>query len=151
MLTFNPNKQKNISFSINVEGIDPTLLEYNLRLSNNVLDLGFKGYKAKNGEIVFEIPPLKNITEADIFKSLKTAKLEVNDKNNKYYLKPFEDNVTIKEEVKVVAKVQEEQELTEKDSFSVSASINEINDDVTPIIKTPIPKKSSKFGKFLQD
>ena len=34
MILFDSNKTKTISFDIEVKGIEPSLLEYNLRLSN---------------------------------------------------------------------------------------------------------------------
>jgi hypothetical protein len=125
MVTFDPNKKKNLSFSISVQGIDPSILEYNLRLSNGSVDYGFKG-KNNNGEVMFSIPPLQEVINKDVLHNLNEIKLEVNDKNNKYYLKPFENEIKIKKEMKVETKLEKEKEKeTETNEFSVDVSLNE--------------------------
>ena len=101
MIKIDPNKKKNLSFSVNVEGIEPQLLEYNLRLSSGNIDYGFKGQN-NNGEISFSLPPLKEVVNQDNISNISTIKLEVHDKNNKYYLKPFEDQVKIDKQLKNV-------------------------------------------------
>jgi len=147
MLTFDPNKEKNLSFSISVQGIDPSILEYNLRLSNGNIDYGFKG-KNNNGEVTFSIPPLQEVVNNNVLYDLSSVKLEVHDQNNKYYLKPFQDEVKIKKEMKVEAKLAEEND--DKSTFSVNASLNEDNDNSDKQEKVN-PKPKSKFGSFLKD
>lgn len=151
MLKFDPNKNKSISFKVNVEGIDPTVLEYNLRLSNGNIDYGFKGTN-NNGEVSFDIPPLKEIVNNNILYDLNEVKLEVHDSSNKYYLKPFHDEVKIHKEPKVEAKVNEEKEC--KEDFSVSATLSEQDDKPQPppskyISETGKERHKTKFGEFL--
>lgn len=144
MIKINPNKTKDISFRIDVEGIDPQLLEYNLRISNGKIDYGFKG-ELKNGEISFSIPPLKEVVTQDNIDSLNVMMLEVHDRNNKYYLKPFEDTLNIDKSLKVEATLSEEKE-KEDSEFKVKASMTEEKDKEK---KPKEEKKSTKFGKFL--
>ena len=155
MIKFDPNKNKNISFNINVQGIDPSMLEYNLRLSNGQVDYGFKGDN-RNGEIQFNIPALNEIVGSDVLYELNTVKLEVHDKNNKYYLKPFQDEIKIKEDVKVeVENLEEKSEEGSESEFTVDASLNETQDNIpSPQDKKETVseknKKQTKFGKFLK-
>lgn len=146
MIKIDPNKTKILKFKVNVEGIDPQVLEYNLRLSDGNIDYGFKGNN-KNGDISFTIPPLKEVISSSNIKTLKEIKLEVNDKNNKYYLKPFEDEVKIEEELKVEAKLYKDNTVREDRELKVSASISEEKDEEKKIENKQ--KKTTKLGKFL--
>ena len=73
MLKIDPNKSKRISFSINVENIDPQILEYNLRLYNEDSSYGIKGTN-ENGKISFVIPGLNEFLNESYIKSLKKIK-----------------------------------------------------------------------------
>lgn len=145
MIKIDPNKKKTLSFSVNVEGIDPQLLEYNLRLSSGNIDYGFKGVN-NNGEISFSLPPLKEVVNSSNIENINNIKLEVHDKNNKYYLKPFEDNVKIDKQLKIEATLSEEKYISEENEFKVNASIKEDTDKEEE--KSQQPK--SKFGNFLK-
>lgn len=142
MIKIDPNKTKTIKFRVDVQGIDPRILEYNLRLSTGNIDYGFKGVN-ENGEISFNIPPLKEVVNNDNIQSIKEIKLEVHDKNNKYYLKPYEDEVKIENELKVEAKLFEDKNESKEKEFTVSASISEEKEET---IETP--KKKSKIREI---
>lgn len=147
MIKIDPNKKKTLNFSVNVEGIDPQLLEYNLRLSSGNVDYGFKGTN-NNGEISFSLPPLKEVVNSSNIENINSIKLEVHDRNNKYYLKPFEDNVKIDKQLKVEATLSEEKSVSEENKFKVDASIKEDVDKEEEQKKPQQPK--SKFGNFLK-
>lgn len=140
MLTFDPNKQRELKFSASVEGIDPQSLEYNLRLSDGNIDYGVKG-DYKNGQIVFQVPPLNEMVHNKYLYNLNEIKIEANDKNNKYYLNPFKDTMQIKKEMKMEAKIEDDKE----EPFKVDASI--IEDKETPVEREQ--EKKSKFREFL--
>ena len=151
MIKFDPSKEKNLKFNIEVQGIDPSLLEYNIRLSNNKIDYGFKGIN-ENGTIKFAIPPLNEIVKEDILESIDKIKMEVNDKNNKYYLKPFEDSIKIQNNLKVEAQLSEEETKDKEDIPIVEANLSEEEEtkiEKEQVIEQRPSKKSSKFKKFL--
>jgi hypothetical protein len=154
MIKIDPNKQKNIKFKIIVEGIDPQLLEYNLRLSNGNIDYGFKG-KGDGREVSFTIPALNEVVKYEVLESLNKVKLEVNDGNNKYYLRPFEDELKIQKNLKVEAQLSEEEEIDDTDIPKINASISEDKDEYVENNKEDEEKKSkkkkkkTKFGQFL--
>ena len=133
MILFDPNKTKTISFDIEVKGINPDLLEYNIRLFNEKINWGFKG-KSKNGSIVFEIPPLSAVIRSDLLEQIDGIRLEVNDRNNKYYLKPYEDTVKIKVEPVIDVSIHEDidEDLTEEVKIDVviKEEINIIEEEV---------------------
>jgi hypothetical protein len=54
MIKINPNKEKTLTFALDVTGIDPSSLHYTLRLTENDIEYGFKG-KNVNGEVVVTI------------------------------------------------------------------------------------------------
>jgi hypothetical protein len=90
------------------------------------------------------LPPLKEVVNQDNISNISTIKLEVHDKNNKYYLKPFEDQVKIDKQLKVEATLSEEKNISEENEFKVNASIKENVDSEET-------KEKSKFGKFLKE
>jgi hypothetical protein len=159
MIKFDPYKEKKINFTFTVQGIDPNLLEYNLRISTGNIDYGFKGTN-KNGTILFNVPPLNEVMNIDVINSLNIIKLEVNDKNNKYYLKPFEDHIKIEKTLTMEAEINEEEQEKE-DLFSIDVELNEVYDNKDVKVdkkekkedkKTVKPKKKiSKFGSYLKE
>lgn len=138
MIKIDPNKEKKLNFAVEIQGIDPNFLEYNLRLSNGNIDYGFKGIN-ENGNIKFTVPPLNDIINNS--DSITKIKLEVNDRNNKYYLKSFEDEVKIEKQIKIEAKLSEELDI-DKSVPSVKASLNEEEIEEKVI-------KNTKFSKFI--
>lgn len=127
MIKFDPKKKKTLKFGFQVENIQSNNLEYYIRLSDNKLDYGIKGEVQQN-QIIFEIPPLNEIAEKNI-DNLSTIKMEVNSKDNKYYLKPYEDSIEIEKEPGITIKeVNEESEEKEgKKTFFVT----EVEDEDT--------------------
>ncbi len=126
MIKLNPYRERKLGFNITVEGIDPQILEYNLRLSTGNVDYGFKG-EYDNGKVKFTIPPLNEVVHEEIIRKIQSIKLEANDKNNKYYLKPFEDNdVRIQMQPQVEATLTEDENFSEnKEEFSMDAEVVE--------------------------
>lgn len=140
MIKFDPNKEKNISFTVDVEGIDPQLLEYKLRLSDGQYEYGFSG-EIVNGEVVFCIPPLKDVVKENLSNRLNKIKLEVNDKDDKYYMKPYEDDLMVEAQLKVEAKISETTtEKSTNENIKINASVKE-NED----------KKEKRFKKIFNE
>jgi len=147
MITFDPYKQKNMTFKIEVQGISLDLLECRLRLSDNTIDYGFKG-EIEEDKITFSIPPLKSIINEENLNSIKNIKLEVNDKNGKYYLKPFEDTVEIKlSSPKIAATVFEEKDESTKQDFVIKTSLLQ---ETNKKENKPQKKADTKFKSFLK-
>lgn len=145
MIVFDPNKTKTMSFDVEVKNISPELLEYNLRLFNEQIHYGFKG-KVKHGSITFEIPPLGDVISPDLLENINGIKLEVNDRNNKYYLKPFEDSIKIEIDPSVTVSMHENIDETVKNDIKIDVVIKEETD-----IKPIKPKKKSAFSKFIEE
>ena len=75
--------------------------------------------------------------------NVNKVKLEVNDRNNKYYLKPFEDTIKIKNDPVVDVSIHENIDESVEDDVKVDVMIKEEKD-----IKVE-PKKKTPFGKFI--
>ena len=127
MIKFNPRKSKKLSFGYQAENVDPNNLEYYIRLSDGKIDYGIKGEKSGK-ELVFQIPPLNEFAEKNI-DELNTIKMEVHDKSNKYYLKPFEDSVEIEKEPEVDVNFNEEEQETKQSTFFVTEMSEEEEED----------------------
>jgi len=145
MIKLNPNKTKTLTFDISVTGIDPSLLEYNLRFTENGIDYGFAGVN-KNGEVKVIIPPLSSIIQEDRINEIKKVRLEIHDSSNKYFMMPYEDTVVIEREPTFSISLKEEEEEIMESKIAVH-----IKEDVDTIIekKTDKPKTKSKLSKFL--
>lgn len=138
MLKFNRDKKKDIKFKMEIEGIESNLLEYYIRLSSDNMDYGFKGHD-NNGVLEFSIPALGGLlTEAEI-KGLKSVKIEVHDKENKYYLSPYQDEVGF--DTKPGARIKMDEEKDTKRELKVDLRDIDTNEPV---------KTSSKIGGFLE-
>lgn len=147
MLIFNRDKKKNLSFSVDLEGIDKTMLEYYIRLSSDTTDYGFKGYE-KDGVLEFTIPALGDIIKESEISKLKSIKVEVHDKENRYYLKPFDENIKIEDSPKVVADIKESIDI-KKDMKVKIGKVEDIDESVDEKVIEK-SKKNTKFGKFLK-
>jgi len=70
MIIFNRDKEKKITFKMDLSGIERSMLEYHIRLSSNTADYGFKGVE-KNGLLEFTIPALSGILKESEIRNLK--------------------------------------------------------------------------------
>ncbi|MHA1738589.1 MAG: hypothetical protein ACTSWD_08380 [Candidatus Heimdallarchaeota archaeon] len=138
MLKFNRDKKKLIKFKMEIEGIESNLLEYYIRLSGDLIDYGFKG-SAAGGVLEFNIPALGGLLTETEIKNLKSVKIEVHDKQNKYYLCPFMDEVIFETAPKAIAKMDEEKDI--KRDIKINLKDIKTNEPV---------KTSSKLSGFLE-
>jgi len=138
MINFDTKKEKKIKFALDVEGIDSRLLEYYIRLSSTSTDLGFKGYLADDGILEFTIPPLDDIMNESKLKDIKTVKIEVHDKDNNFYLKPYQDMINIDHGSVSITNIEENNK-----NIKVKTDIKGDLDDNKKSTK-------SKFSKFLK-
>jgi hypothetical protein len=120
---------------MDLTGIDHSMLEYNIRLSSDTADYGFKGIE-KDGLLEFTIPALSDIIKESEMKKLKSVKIEVNDKENKYYLKPF--NADMKFEVLPKASVSINIEEDIKKEIKIDLKKEDEQDNNVPVPKTRI-------------
>lgn len=144
MIKINPSKEKTLTFSLEVEGIDPKLLKYTLRLTEGTVEYGFKG-ENKNGEVVVTIPPLSSIVKMDKIDKIDTIKLEIHDSNNKYFMMPFEDTVLIEKEPVLMVTMTEEKEEAVESKIQVR-----IKSDSDKTVAKPV-KTNSRISRFLED
>ena len=138
MIKLNPDKEKTITFDLTVEGVDPKLLTYTLRLTENGIDYGFRGIN-NNGEIKVVIPPLNSVLNRDHINELKSIKLEVTGLDNKYYMKPYEDTVIIEQEPSVNISIKNEEEKIDEKTINVT-----VKDDNDNVVEKKKCKKSDK-------
>ena len=139
MLTFNKHKEKKINFQIELDGIDSGVLEYFIRLSTDSADYGFKGSE-KNGILEFTIPPMIDILKESEIVKLKSIKIEVHDKENKYYLKPFDEIIEFESAPKAITQIKEVED--KKKPISILLKKTDDKNDGIDVPKT-------KFSKFL--
>ena len=150
MIKFDPYKKKTISFKVAVEGITQDLLEYKLRLSDGKMEYGFKG-NVVNDKVTFTIPPLSEVVMDDKLSNIKEVKLEVNDKEGKYYLKPYMSEAQVVTAPKVNTEMIEESDGVEESIFSVETSLVEEETEEKETKIEPVTKKSkSKISEFLK-
>lgn len=149
MIKFNPSKTKKLSFGYQAENIQPSNLEYYIRLTDGKIDYGIKG-EQKGNELVFEIPPLNEFIEKNI-DNLSTIKMEVNSKDNKYYLKPFEDSIEIEKEPEMNVEVNEEGEKEERSTFFVTEMKEEDEDNKDNTIEEEHTGEHSEEDDSLQE
>jgi|SRR6056297_2231823 len=141
MITFNTTKEKKIKFALDIEGIDSKVLEYYIRLSSDNTDLGFKGNLTEGNILEFTIPALSDIIKESELKDIKNIKIEVHDKENKYYLRPFDDMVEFEHGPKAVTEMKDQQDKN-KDIKMKMKMTEELDDN------KPAPK--SRISKFLK-
>lgn len=142
MLVFNRDKEKKIKFSVDLEGIDSSMLEYYIRLSSDNTDYGFKGTE-KNGVLEFTIPALGDIIKESEILKLNSIKIEVHDRENKYYLKPFDDSIKVEEAPKAVTEIKDQEDKKKEVKIVLEKTV-ELDGDL------PAPKSKSKISKFLK-
>ncbi len=138
MLKFNRDKKKNIKFNMELDGIESEMLEYYIRLSSDNMDYGFQG-NVKNGILEFNIPALGGLLTEKEIKNLKSVKIEVHDKQNKYYLSPYQDEVSF--EKAPSGKVKMNEEIDTKKDINLQLNDPETNEPV---------KSSTKLSGFLE-
>lgn len=141
MIVFNRDKEKTLKFGLDIKGINSKMLEYYIRLSSDTADFGFKGNLNEDNILEFTIPALGGIIKESEIEGLKSVKIEVHDKENKYYLKPMEDDMKFDEAPRAVTEKKDEKD-TKKD-ININLKIEEELDD-----DKPAPK--SKISRFLK-
>jgi len=151
MLTFDVNKEKKLEMMIETQGIDPQSLEFTFRILIEGIEYGFPAQLIGN-KVVVTIPPLSEVLAQKIESGDYNAKLEVNGEN-KYYLKPFNEQVHIKIEPKVEVTLDDDNErIEEKKNFDLKLSSITEEDAVTKTKEKSVikKKKESKFLKSLK-
>jgi len=138
MLKFNRDKKKEIKFKVELEGIDSNLLEYYIRLSSDTTDYGFKGID-NNGILEFTIPALGGLLTESEIKNLKSVKIEVHDKKNRYYLSPYQDEISFENMPYANIKIDEQKDT--KKEININLKDTKTNEPV---------KSSSKLHGFLE-
>ena len=156
MLVFDIDKEKTITMMIEATGIDNIdSLDVTFNVTVNKIKYGFP-CDIKEGKITIKVPALR-----DVIKGIKTgeykASLEVlGDKN--YYLQPFNEEVTLKQDPKLNV-IVDEKPLEENDIKEISASISKIISEDEEVIekeevsidsdiKEPKTKKSSSLDSI---
>lgn len=137
MIIFDRDKEKKLTFKMDLSGIDSSMLECHIRLSSKTVDYGFKGIQ-KNGLLEFTIPALSDIIKESEIKELKSLKIEFNDKENKYYLKPFVDDMRFDPRPSANLAVSIEEDV--KKPISIELKKEEELDNKIPVPKTKISK-----------
>jgi len=137
MLKFDRNKKKKIKFAMELDGIDGNLLEYYIRLSSSKMDYGFKGVN-NNNILEFEIPALGVLLTETELNDLSNVKIEVHDKQNQYYLLPYQDEIEFEQKPVINTKIDEQVDT------KVKLEIKLIDTDEKV-------KKESKLSKFIEN
>lgn len=137
MIIFDRDKEKKLTFKMDLSGIESSMLECHIRLSSKTADYGFKGVQ-KNGLLEFTIPALSGIIKESEIKELNSIKIEFNDKENKYYLKPFVDDMRF--DPRPTASLEHSLEEDIKKTIDIKLEKKEELDDKKPVPKTKISK-----------
>ena len=112
MMKININETKRIKFSVNVQGIDPRDLVGHVRLMKDDIEYGFP-IKIDNGNIIAEIPPLRNVVKGELEEKDKfDAKLEI--VANSTYIIPWKDTMRVEMPVNVEANLSEEENIIDE-------------------------------------
>ena len=99
-------------------------------------------FDVASGNILeFTIPALSDIIKESELKDIKNIKIEVHDKENKYYLRPFDDMVEFEHGPKAVTEMKDQQDKN-KDIKMKMKMTEELDDN------KPAPK--SRISKFLK-
>ena len=138
MITFNTDKEKRLKFDLNVQGIKSQMLEYYIRLSSDTTDFGIKGNLLEDNILEFIIPPLGDIIKESKLDAFNKIKIEVHDKENKYYLKPMEDSIVLEKQPRADVTI------TEQNDKGIELNLS-INEELDNGVKAP----KSKIRKFL--
>jgi len=165
MIIFNPKLKKSLTMTVAHEGIESSKLNFTFRIIVEGVEYGFP-CEFDGSKVKVEIPPLSEVIK-EIDNGEYLAKLEVNG-DNKFYLKPFSENVTIKKEPKMEVLMdnpeKNESNVIEGLKIAISEFIDEdlttIGFDVAKKTDTPLTggdeekktekkKRPSKISKFL--
>ena len=150
MLIFDASKNKKIQMAIESQGISSDKLKFTFTIDTGDVSYGFP-CMFNEGRVEVDIPPLQ-----DIIKDLKSgnydARLDVTG-DDKYYLKPFDEQIIIKL-APTIKKVEiRDNDVQESIGVMVSKLI-EIDDepeekiDEEKIDEKPEDKKESKPKRF---
>lgn len=150
MLIFDASKNKKIQMAIESQGISDDKLRFTFTIDTGGVSYGFP-CTFNEGRVEVDIPPL-----SEVIKDLKAgnyqARLDVTG-DDKYYLKPFDEQVIIKIDP-VIKKVDiTEQDVSEEIKLAVSSLI-EVNesdkvdnkDDKVDKEETKVDNKDTKTG-----
>ena len=140
MITLEPNKKKTIKFSTETKGLDPRILEYTLKLHEKNYEIGIKGH-FDSGDVIFQIPALKNILSESATSNIKKVTLEIIDKYNNYFVRAFEDTVKVKMGPSI--KTEKKEEIFEPDYNLNENHVNNHDNDI-PLEK--IQKEEKKVN-----
>jgi len=134
MIKLDVAKKKDLNFEVKVDGIDNKDLSGAIRLELDGIEYGFPVEILAEG-IKVSIPPLKSVVGRPIKEGEKIkAKLEMN--GNGYYIKPWDEEFIVKNEVTVEAK------LIDSNVKKLSAKANHLPS--TSIIKESFKPKITK-------
>lgn len=142
-ITLDKNKEKRITMELNVEGIEKDKLNYTFRIESGNCELGFPGHLTEDNKLQISIPPLKSV--GFVKKGNYTASLEVDD-NDRYFMKPWEGEVTIESSPEVTAVYEDELKKTpgEKSIMVENIDDTDIETEEKQESKQEKPKKWSK-------
>lgn len=141
-ITLDKNKEKRITMELNVEGIEKDKLNYTFRIEGDNCELGFPGHLTEDNKLQISIPPLKSV--GFVKKGNYTASLEVDD-NDRYFMKPWEGEITIESSPEVTAVYEDELKKTDGEKSIMVESIDDTDVEAEePKKKEEKPKKWTK-------
>jgi hypothetical protein len=145
MIQLKSDEEKTLLFDIIIEGIGKDSLTFMFRLDINGVEYGFPGM-LENEKVKVYIPALENVLKEDSAIGMYKGKLEVMG-DNKYYMKPWSDDVEIKMEPKVVANVEKSQEYVQE-NIKIRAFIS--SSPLSEVVKKETGIKNSKLRNELK-
>jgi hypothetical protein len=143
MLQIKTDEEKELHFDVVIEGIEKSNLVFKFRLHIDDVEYGFPGTLIGEKVRVL-IPPLQDVV--NVTNGMYKGKLEVMGEE-KYYIMPWQDDVEIKTEPKVLAAVTEQAQLPTSENIKVRAFLS------TPTLvekKVEKPKKTAKENPGLR-
>jgi hypothetical protein len=117
MLIFNADKNKKIQMAIESSGIDNDKLRFTFVIDTGSVQYGFP-CQFNEGRVSIEVPPLEDVIK-DLKPGTYNARLDVTG-DDKYYLKPFNESIEIKQAPKIKTSNIDESDISEEVKVAVS-------------------------------
>lgn len=148
MLIFDASKNKKIQMAIESTGIENDKLKFTFVIDTGKVQYGFP-CMFNEGRVEIDVPPLEEIIK-DLKPGTYHARLDVTG-DDKYYLKPFNESIQIKQAPRIKKVNLEESDITEDIKVAVSGLFESDGDgNEEPIVEDKeekIDKKEEKTEK----
>ena len=147
MLIFNADKNKKLQMAIESTGIGTDKLRFTFTIDTETVQYGFP-CMFNEGRVEVDIPPLQDVIK-DLKPGTYTARLDVTG-DDKYYLKPFDESIIIKQAPQIKKVDISDVDVNESIKIAITnlLEVNEDNED-EPVIKEDMKDLKTGLSAFL--